>query len=146
MKWSLNTAADYFISGKATRDFKVFLWQARRIFTFTAERANRLARFLKIVHAYKAGRPINKIVEEFGCSRGTILRYARMAGLPKRSKSDDPERHAKIIQLSKQGLSQEQIAARCNCSVALVSKVECASGLERYKRIAQRQASTRHQI
>lgn len=134
MNWPLKTAADYVQTGKVVTGFFSFIRQIKRIITFTQERANRLTRFIEIVRAYKAGKPLRDIETQYGCSRNTILRYARMAGLPKRPKSDDPERHAKIIKLSKEGLSAKHIALACNCSIALVSKVEHAAGIERYKK------------
>lgn len=134
MAFPLKVAADYFQTARAPKAFFAFVLQIRNIFSFYKERANRLARFLQIVHAYKNGRPVRDIEDEYGCSRNTVLRYARMAGLPKRPKADDPERHAKIIKMSKLGLSQDAIAESCNCSVALVSKVEHAAGLGRYGR------------
>jgi uncharacterized protein YerC len=132
MAFPLKVAADYFQTARAPKAFFAFILQIRSVFSFYKERANRLARFLQIVHAYKNGKPVRDIEDEYGCSRNTVLRYARMAGLPKRPKSDDPERHAKIITLSKLGLPQAEVAKRCDCSVALVSKVEHAAGLDRY--------------
>jgi hypothetical protein len=105
----------------------------RRLITFTHERANRLVRFVKIVNDYKTGVMVKDIEARYGCSHNTVMRYARMANLPKRPKSDDPGRRAKIIAMAKSGgMSQKEIAAACNCSVALVSIVEHEAGLNRY--------------
>lgn len=122
------------------KPFLEFIAQVKRIFSFTHERANRLVRFEHVVADYKAGVPVNDIQKKYGCSRNTVLRYARIAGLEKRPKTDDPERRAKIIALAKQGLSQQEIAKRCDCSVALVSVVEGEVGIPRYKRKGKRAA------
>jgi DNA invertase Pin-like site-specific DNA recombinase len=46
----------------------------------------RLDRMLEIVRQYRDGIPVIEIAEEFDCSRGTVLRLARAAGLAPRSK------------------------------------------------------------
>jgi len=131
---TLKVAAEYVQTSKASRAFLAVIMSVKRIFDFAQERANRPVRFLRVVRAYRNGKPVRDIVQEYGCSNNTVLRYARMAGLPKRPKTDDPERRAKIIKLSKQGgMSQVQIAKECNCSVALVSIVEHEAGLKRYR-------------
>ena len=132
---TLSYAATYVRTSRAPRAFLSFLARVRRIITFTHERANRLVRFIAIVRAYKAGQMVRDIESKYGCSRSTVLRYARLAGEPKRPKTEDPERRARIIALAKKGgLSQKQIAERCKCSVALVSIVEHEAGLARYGR------------
>ncbi len=132
---TLKDAAEYLRTGKAPQLLLTFIMKIKRIFDFAQERANRPVRFLRVVKAYRNGKPVKDIEEEYGCSRNTVLRYARLAGLPKRPKSDDPERRAKIIKLSKVGgLSQKEIAVACNCSVSLVSIVEHEVGLKRYGR------------
>jgi len=133
---TLKIAANYFQTAKAPSAFFAIIKRVRSIFTFAQERANRPIRFLRVVRAYKNGKPVQDIENEFGCSRNTVLRYARMAGLPKRAKTDDPERRAKIIRMSKQSPrpSQTTIAIACNCSEALVSIVEHEAGIKRYRR------------
>lgn len=132
---TLKDAAEYLRTGKAPQLLLTFITKIKRIFDFAQERANRPVRFLRVVKAYRNGMPVRDIEAEYGCSKHTVLRYARMAGLPKRSKSDDPERRAKIIKLSKTGgMSQKEIATACNCSVSLVSIVEHEAGLKRYNR------------
>ncbi len=134
MMLTLKTAAEYVQTLKAPRAFLSVIASVKRVFDFAQERANRPVRFLRVVRAYRNGKLVKDIESEYGCSRQTVLRYARLAGLPKRPKTDDPERRAKIIKLSKAGgMSQIQIAKACNCSVALVSIVEHEAGLKRYK-------------
>ena len=133
--FTLQTAADYVRTGKVSKAFLACIARVRGIFTFAQEHANRPVRFMRVVRAYRNGKPVRDICGEFGCSNGTVLRYARMAGLPKRPKTDDPERRARIIALAKKGgLSQQQIAKACACSVTLVSIVEHEAGLSRYGR------------
>lgn len=131
---TLKIAAEYVQTSKASRAFLAVVASVKRIFDFAQERANRPVRFLRVVRAYRNGKPVRDIMREFGCSNNTVNRYARMANLPHRPKTDDPERRAKIIRLAKQGtMSQKDIAAACQCSVALVSIVEHEAGLKRYR-------------
>lgn len=135
MSLTLKNAAEYVRTSKAPKAFYAIIQSVKRVFTFNYERSNRLARFIQVVHAYRGGMMVKDIEAKYGCSRNTVLRYARLAGLPKRPKTDDPERRAKIIALSKKGgMSQKQIADACRCSVALVSIVETEAGLNRYSR------------
>lgn len=134
MIFTLKDAAEYLKTGKACGALLAIITKVKQVFDFAQERANRPVRFLRVVRAYRNGKLVKDIEEEYGCSRNTVMRYARMAGLPKRLKTDDPERRAKIIKLSKMGkMSQKQIAEQCNCSVALVSLVEHEAGLKRYR-------------
>jgi len=135
MQFTLSTAAEYLRTSKATTAFLSFLAQIRRVFTFPVERANRLRRFLRIIEDYRKGKPVRDIETKFGCSRGTILRYARLSGEPKRPRTDDPERRATIIAMSKQHPrpSQTEISKACKCSIALVSLVEHEAGIKRYR-------------
>lgn len=133
MKLTLLDAAEYVRTSRAPKLFFAVTQHIKNIFTFTRERANRLVRYVKIVCDYKSGVLVRDIEARYGCSHNTVMRYARLAELPKRAKSDDPERRAKIVALAKKGgLSQKQIAEACRCSVALVSMVEHEAGLNRY--------------
>src|SRR5687768_10172738 len=99
MTYPLQIAADFVRTRKAPRAFHAFIAQIKRIVTFTQERANRLTRFLAIVRAYRGGTPVKNIEERFGCSRQTVLRYARLAGIPKRDKGFGPRVRAATIAL-----------------------------------------------
>ena len=121
-------------TSKAPAAFRAIFTRVKKIFDFAQERDNRPVRFLRIVKAYENGMMVKDIEAEYGCSKNTVLRYARMADLSKRPKTNDPERKAKIIKLSKQGKSQKEIAKECNCSVSLVSITEHEAGLKRYKK------------
>lgn len=135
MKFTLQVVADFVRERTAPKPLLTVLRSVKRIFTFAQERSNRLARFVRVVRDYRSGVMVRDIEARYGCSRNTVLRYARMANLPKRPKTDDPERRAKIIKLARQGgLSQKEIAQACACSVALVSMVEHEAGLQRYGR------------
>lgn len=133
MIFTLKDAAEYFKTAKAPQGFLALIRQIKNIFTFPQERANRLKRYGEVTKAYKDGMMITDIENKYGCSRHTIYRYAKLAGLPKRPKSDDPERHAKIIKLSREGKSQIEIAKLCNCTISLVSQIEHKAALGRYK-------------
>src|SRR6185312_4699004 len=128
---TLATAAEYLRTSKAPRAFFSFVKQVTRIFTFTQERANRLVRYVEIVRAYKQGTPVQDIERKYGCSRQTVLRYARAADLPKRPKHFDPKIRAATIALYKQGKSIAEIQARLGVSQAYISKTATEEGINR---------------
>lgn len=130
MKFTLEDAARYWLSSRPSRAFAAFVAQVRRIFSFTEERANRLQRFPKVVDDYRDGMPVADIEAKYGCSRGTVLRYARLAGLDKRSKGDADRRRG-IIALYEQGRPIAQIATQMGVSQALVSKIATEEGINR---------------
>lgn len=130
MRFTLEDAAKYWATSRPTKAFLAFVAQVRRIFTFTEERANRLQRFPKLVDDYKAGLPVADIEAKYGCSKHTVLRYARMAGLEKRPKGDAGRRRG-IIALYQQGLPIATIAAQMGVSQALVSKTATEEGINR---------------
>src|SRR5260370_40700184 len=82
----LKHAADYVRTSRAPQALLAFMQSIRRIFTFTQERANRLAGYVVCTRAYKNGQSVRDIETKYGCSAHTVLRYARMAELPKRPK------------------------------------------------------------
>jgi len=129
---TIKDAAEYLRTGKAIKVFLDLIRGMRKIFTFKQERENRPVRYLEVVKAYEKGMMVDDILEKYGCSRATICRYAAMAGLPKRHwRPKDEDQHAKILELSKAGLTQDVIAKQCNCSPALVRKVEKTAGIKR---------------
>jgi len=73
--------------------------------------------------------PISKIVEEFRVSRIQVLRYARLAGLPKRPKGFDPEIRGKAMELYERGTPLKIIRAKLGVSEAYISKTAAAAGL-----------------
>ncbi|WP_334425559.1 hypothetical protein [Bradyrhizobium sp. AZCC 1620] len=105
----------------------------KRIVSFTQERANRLLRYVAITRAYRAGAPVQVIEDKYGCSRSTVLRYARLAELPKRPKHFDTDVRAAVIADYKAGkMSVAQIAAAHDVSQAYVSKTAREEGISRY--------------
>ncbi|MCW2195124.1 transposase [Bradyrhizobium elkanii] len=130
MRFTLEDAARYWASSRPSKAFLAFVAQIRRIFTFTEERANRLQRFPRIVNDYRDGIPVADIEAKYGCSKQTVLRYARLAGLDKRPKGD-AERRRGIIALYQQGRPIAEIAARMGVSQALVSKIASEEGINR---------------
>jgi transposase-like protein len=130
MKFTLEDAARYWSTSRPSKAFAAFVAQVKRIFSFTEERANRLQRFPKVVDDYRSGVPVADIEAKYGCSRGTVLRYARLAGLEKRPKSDADRRRG-IIALYQTGAPIAQIATQMGVSQALVSKIASEEGINR---------------
>ena len=131
---TLKIAAAHLRAPRLPRALLAIVESARRIFTFTQERANRLARFLRIVNAYRLGKPVQDIVAGYGCSRSTVLRYARLAGLEKRPKGFDPDLRNAVIALYRQGAPIAQIQAQLGVSQAYISKTATEEGINRYRR------------
>jgi len=130
-KFTLETAAN-FVKGKNTpRAFQRLVQRVREIFSFSQERSNRLRRFLKVVGAYKRGALVNDIVREYGCSRNTVQRYARLAGLPIRPKGFDPDIRRGVIAMYRLKKPIAQIAAHFGVSEAYVSKTATEEGINR---------------
>lgn len=130
MRFTLEDAARYWATSRPSKAFAAFVAQVRRIFTFTQERANRLQRFPKVVEDYQDGVPVADIQAKYGCSRGTVLRYARLAGIDKRPKRDADQRRG-IIAMYQQRKPVAEIAARMGCSQGLVSKIATEEGINR---------------
>lgn len=131
MTFTLSVAAEYLRTSKAPRAFFTFVKQITRVFTFYQERANRLVRFVEIVRAYKQGMPVRQIEEKYGCSRGTVLRYARSADLPKRPKCFDPKIRSATIALYKEGKTLAEIQARLGVSQSYISRTATEEGINR---------------
>ncbi len=129
---TLKNAAEYILTSKAPTGLLSILRRIRSVFSFTQERANRLARFVKIVRAYKAGQLVLDIEAEYGCSRHTVLRYARLAGLPKRQKGFDPDVRESVIAAYKAKKPIAEIAEKYKVSMAYVSKTATEEGINRY--------------
>lgn len=128
---TLKSAAEYVRTSRAPKGFLAFIQTIKRIITFTQERANRLTRYLAIVRAYRRGAPVKAIEEQYGCSRQTVLRYARLAGLAKRDKGFEPGIRRAVIALYKQGKPIAQIQAQLGVSQAYVSKTATEEGINR---------------
>lgn len=137
MNWTLKDAAEYVQSRKAPRPLVAIIMAIRRVFNFTHERSNRLARFVKIAAAYKLGKPVRDIESQYGCSRGTVLRYARLAGCPKRDRGFDPKVRIATITLYQQGKPLAEIQALLGVSQAYISKTATEEGINRrnFKRV-----------
>jgi hypothetical protein len=129
----LQTVADYIVKGHAPKILLNILKNIKSVFTFTQERANRVKRFVRIINAYKAGVAIIKIEEDYGCTKSTVLRYARLAGLPKRDRGFDPDIKIATLLLYKDGLPISQISAQLGVSQAYVSKTASEAGINRRK-------------
>lgn len=104
-------------------------------FDFEVERNNRSPRFMAIVKAYSEGVPVDTIVDTHKCSRGTVMRYARLAGLPKRPKHFDPTLRAQAVELYRTGMGLKMIAELLDVSEAYVSTAAKEAGISRYKKV-----------
>lgn len=131
MTWTLKHAADYVRTSRAPKPLAQLIAAVWRVFTFTQERTNRLARFVKIVAAYKLGKPVKDIEAQYGCSRQTVLRYARLAGCPKRPKHFDPAVRKAVIAMYQQDKPLAEIQARLGVSQAYISKTATEEGINR---------------
>lgn len=131
MKLTLQTAADFVRTSRGPELLLKILRRFRSIFDFTQERQNRLSRYVKITRAYSRGKPVSDIEAEYGCSKHTVLRYARMAGLPRRQRGFDPEIRKGVIALYQQKRPVAEIAARMGVSEAYVSKTATEEKINR---------------
>lgn len=104
-----------------------------RVFNFNVERRNRAARFVLIVEEYKAGVLVNTIAAKHGCTRGTVQRYARLAGLPPRPKGSGKVVEDLCVQLYLMEVPIKDIADELEVSQAYVSKTATKHGINRRK-------------
>lgn len=131
MTWSLNNAITYIKSGRASKALIDATARVRAILTFTQERANRVVRYLAITRAYAAGVALRDIEARWGCSRSTVLRYARSAGLAKRERGLPADTKAAVIALYREDRPIAEIAETCGVSQAYVSKTATEAGINR---------------
>lgn len=95
------------------------------------DHARRHQRTPRIAQRYADGVPVDDICNEFECARNTVLRIARMFGIPKRPKATDPERKARIIEAYKRGDAIKNIAARERVHASWVSHCARDAGILR---------------
>lgn len=126
----LQNVADYIRTGKAISALKSLLTRKTKIISFTDEKENRPPRFVAVIEAYKSGMPIKEIADKFGCSLGTVHRYARMAGLFRPNESSVKDG---ILAMYQQNKPIAEIAAFFGVSQALVSKYASEAGINRNK-------------
>ena len=100
------------------------------------ERSLRTTRSMMIIDRYANGDPVQEIADDFECTRGTVNRLARAAGLPKRPKSFPVSTRQAVIKDLKTERYYSEIAARHKVSEAYISLVAKDEGLNRYKRQA----------
>lgn len=105
--------------------------QIKSVLDFPLERANRLVRFIEIVKAYQDGMPVADIESEYRCTKSTILRYARIMGMPKRPRHFDVSKRERVVRLYRQGIKIAVIAERCGVSEAYVSKTATEENINR---------------
>lgn len=124
----LQAVADYVRTGRPFKILTDLLKRRKKIISFIVERENRPPRYVAVTKAYQEGQPIKDIEHRFGCSKTTVHRYARMAGLyrPKESSVRDG-----IIAMYQMGKPISQIAVHFGVSQALVSKYATEAGINR---------------
>ena len=128
----LQDAAAYVQCRKSPRDLPSLIASIKRILRFPQERANRLARYVVVTRAYANGEDVNRIAARFGCGRGTVLRYARMAGLPTRPKHFPSAVRRAVIRDYKAKMPVASIARLHEVSPAYVSKIAREERISRY--------------
>lgn len=128
---TLKTTAVYVKTRRAPKELKAMLTQIKRVLNFPQERANRLVRFIEIVKAYQDGASIAEIESEYRCTKSTILRYARIMGLPKRPRHFEVSTRERVVRLYRQGIAIALIAERCGVSQAYVSKTATEENINR---------------
>lgn len=109
--------------------------QAQNVSTARRARSKRSVKLhAEIVQLLKEGLTINQVVEGLGVSRRTIYAARSAAGmlLPGANQHiGAPDRHARIVELSKQGLTVQTIADKLRLTSGTVQKVRSAHGLSR---------------
>lgn len=133
IKLTLQAAADFVRTSRGPALLLRIIKRFSSIFDFNVERQNRISRYVKITRAYARGKSVRDIESEFGCSKHTVLRYARMAELPRRQRGFDPEIRKKAIALYNQERPIAEIAALLGVSQAYVSKLATKEGINRRK-------------
>lgn len=128
---TLKSAAKYAKGQRAPKGLKALLAKIEKTLDFPTERANRLVRFVEIVAAYAAGQPVTAIERQYGCTKSTVLRYARIMGLPKRPRHFEVGVRTRVLRLYRQRLPIAEIARRCGCSQAYVSRTATEAGINR---------------
>lgn len=136
MRFTLADVAAYFQFGKAAASLLAILRLPMRVFNFSVERGNRLRRFVLITRDYSNGLKVDDIAAKYECSRHTVLRHARIAGLAKRPKSPVPGRKDGILADYNAGNPVSEIAKKYGVSIGLVSRIATEAGVNRYRKKA----------
>lgn len=134
MAFTLETAAAYLNGARTPNEFNAFLKQVKETIGFHEERANRLKRFLQIIYDYKNGVGVYEITCSYGCSKNTVLRYARIAGLPQRERSFGKGTRDEVIRLYRARIPVKQIAKDLKVSPAYISRTASEEGINRHAR------------
>ena len=130
---TLKNAGDYIRTSRGSSELLSYIKAVKHIISFPKEHANRFSRYVIITRAYAAGQPIEDIQKRFGASRRTVLRYARLAELPKRPKHFPAEIRAAVISDYKDKMPVADIARLHDVSPAYVSKLAREEGISRYE-------------
>lgn len=93
-----------------------------------------MARAILIIADYANGVSVIDIQNKFECSRQTVLRLARAAGLPKRPKCFPEQIRRSALAMLELKRPLAEIKASLGCSEAYLSKLAKENNLARYKR------------
>lgn len=97
------------------------------------DHARRHERMMEIAGKYRRGDTVQEIADDYGITKATVLRIARMNNLPKRSKKVfSPELRAAALEAHKRGEPLKSIAAKFGVSEAWISMEAKKFGLQRY--------------
>lgn len=97
------------------------------------ERSRRQTRALEIIMRYASGDAVEDIRADYDCSKNTVLRHARNAGLAKRPKHFPAEVREAVVRQYKLGWPLAKIAELNGVSMAYISKTAAEDGLEMRK-------------
>lgn len=129
--WTLQQAADFIRTRTAPAPLLRLICSTRRLISFRRERLNRPPRFVAVVNEYRRGTLVQDIENKFGCSKTTIMRYARMAEISKRERGFDPNIRRATIAMYQLGRPVAEISAALGVSQAYVSKTATDEGISR---------------
>jgi len=97
------------------------------------ERSIRTTRSIDILRRYTLGKQsVQEIADFYECTKSTVLRLARQAGLPKRPKCFPTKVKKATLTMLKAGKPLAEIQALLGVSQAYASKLGKENGLQRY--------------
>lgn len=131
MTFNFSDIGAYLSTGRAAQALIAILRAGTRVFDFGVERANRLRRFMLVIRDYARGDKVQDIADRYECSRGTVMRHARIAGLAKRDKSPVPGRKAGILADYVAGEPVQKIADKYDVAPSRVSQIAKEAGVLR---------------
>jgi len=134
MRFRLDQVATYIKTGKAPPALVRLVRSNKEVISFLAELENRPPRMLAVVKDYEAGMKVRDIAEKYGCARGTIHRYVKLAGIKTHGPggSYGPEKRKAVLRLYRAGVPLTDIAEQEGVSQPYISTAARKAGLYRY--------------